>query len=305
MPPIILIFGITGQQGGSVVNYILDSPLREHFKIRGASRDITSPQAQSLTARGIELCHVDWSDANSLAVDLQNVHTVFLMTLPAGLDGKDLREAICGKMCIDAAIEAGVQNVLFSTLPDAIKISGGRYRGIHNFNAKAEVEQYIRGKPLRSAFVSPGRFMQNYVGKLAPKLVDGTYTISDRFTPEEKVPLIDITEIGMLVTAILTNFEKYEGKVLAAAERLYPMKEIAAALSESKEVRYEQLSEAAMRKSMPPQIANVFVEAQKFQKEYGFYGPDSAALIEQTKVLTGVKLTSLAEYLKVNQWWKE
>lgn len=59
MAKIITVFGATGQQGGSVINTILqDDILSKEFKIRGISRDISKPQSQALASQGVELVSV-------------------------------------------------------------------------------------------------------------------------------------------------------------------------------------------------------------------------------------------------------
>lgn len=308
----LVVFGITGQQGGSVANHVLMSAdLHQQFHIRGVTRDTSSQKAQAFKSQGVELYKADWSDPKSLTAALEGAHATFIVTTAAGFDGEGKsREAIHAKMCVDAAITAGVEYLIFSTLPDVIKISNGRYRSIQNFNAKAEVEEYIRAKPIHSAFVASGRFMQNYVGKLGPKKLqsNGPWMIREMFSSEEQIPLVDIeADMGKLVGVILRNFKTFEGKTLAVAENLYSMKQIAKALSESagQEVEYEQLSEATMRQNLPPQAADTFVEAQKFQKEFGFYGPDTAKQILWTRESTKVSMNTFENFLRKNRWLHE
>lgn len=59
MPKLITVFGATGNQGGSVVKYILnDLQLNNEFKIRGITRDTSKPAAQELAKQGVELATV-------------------------------------------------------------------------------------------------------------------------------------------------------------------------------------------------------------------------------------------------------
>ncbi|KAI9874641.1 MAG: hypothetical protein M1823_007641, partial [Watsoniomyces obsoletus] len=49
MSKILAVFGSTGQQGSSVVNYVLDDPeLSQKFKIRAITRDVTTEKAKQL-----------------------------------------------------------------------------------------------------------------------------------------------------------------------------------------------------------------------------------------------------------------
>jgi uncharacterized protein YbjT (DUF2867 family) len=56
MSKIITVFGATGNQGGSVIKHILaDSTLSKEFKIRGITRDVSKPAAQTLEKQGVEM----------------------------------------------------------------------------------------------------------------------------------------------------------------------------------------------------------------------------------------------------------
>jgi uncharacterized protein YbjT (DUF2867 family) len=63
MSKIITVFGATGNQGGSVINSLLnDAQLSKTFKIRGVTRDTSKPAAQELEKRGVELVNVRLSE---------------------------------------------------------------------------------------------------------------------------------------------------------------------------------------------------------------------------------------------------
>ena len=52
---LLVVFGATGKQGGSVINSILEDPkTAADFSIRGITRDPSKPSAQALTKRGVE-----------------------------------------------------------------------------------------------------------------------------------------------------------------------------------------------------------------------------------------------------------
>ena len=56
---ILVVFGATGKQGGSVINSILDDPKSSaQFSIRAITRDPSKPSAQALTKRGVECVSV-------------------------------------------------------------------------------------------------------------------------------------------------------------------------------------------------------------------------------------------------------
>lgn len=60
---IVVVFGATGVQGGSVIKSILGDPrTAEEFKIRGITRDPSKPNAQALTKQGVECVKVGFKE---------------------------------------------------------------------------------------------------------------------------------------------------------------------------------------------------------------------------------------------------
>ena len=59
MSKLLTVFGATGLQGGSVINYVLRSPeLSKTYRIRGITRDVSKPAAIALKEKGIEVVKV-------------------------------------------------------------------------------------------------------------------------------------------------------------------------------------------------------------------------------------------------------
>lgn len=56
---ILVVFGGTGGQGGSVVKTLLKDPkMMEEWKIRAITRDVTKPAAKALVEQGVEVVTV-------------------------------------------------------------------------------------------------------------------------------------------------------------------------------------------------------------------------------------------------------
>lgn len=97
---ILLVFGATGKQGGSVVSSILsDAKASQQFKIRGVTRgtltflllnnllltplfpsDTSKPAAKALEAKGVETVTASFDDSASLKAAMKDVYAVFAMT---------------------------------------------------------------------------------------------------------------------------------------------------------------------------------------------------------------------------------
>ena len=166
MSKLLAIFGATGQQGSSVINYVLnDLELSQQYKIRAITRDVDSEKAKQLKTK-VEVVQGDVLDRTTLESALSGVHTIFAMTTPSyGPDALEI-EYNSGKAIADVAVEKGAEYIIFSTLPSIREMSGEKYTKVHPFDAKAKIEQYIRDLPIKSAFYSAGFFMENFPSAL-------------------------------------------------------------------------------------------------------------------------------------------
>ena len=78
---ILVVFGATGNQGGSVIKSILSDPkTASEFKIRGITRDPSKPNAQALTAKGVECVAADINSKDQIKSALQGAYAVFAVT---------------------------------------------------------------------------------------------------------------------------------------------------------------------------------------------------------------------------------
>ena len=100
--------------------------------------------------------------------------------------------------------------------------------------------------------------------------------------PTSRWPLIYATgDGGKFIGAILAEPDKFEGKTLCAATRLYSMEEMVAALTKStgQKVVYRQVPSDEFRASLPEAIADIFLEAFGFYDEFGYFGPGTDELV--------------------------
>ncbi|XXG94147.1 hypothetical protein Hte_000399 [Hypoxylon texense] len=306
MSKVLAVLGATGQQGSSVVNYVLDDPeLSQKYKIRAITRDLNSEKAKQLKDK-VEVVQGDVLDRASLGTALTGAHTVFIMTTPGfGPDGLEV-EFNTGKRIADVAVEKGVEYIIFSTLPSVTEMSGGKYTKIPQFDAKAKIEQYIRGLPVKSAFYCPANFMENFLSQpfLGPQPApDGTWVMARNVSPKTQMPLIDaIGDSGKFVGAILAEPDKYEGKTFFAAAALYSLEEIAAIMSKAtgKTVVYKQVSDEEFAKNLPAPFGDILVEGFKCQEEFGYFGPDAEKSIAWAAENARGKLSTFEEFLKAH-----
>lgn len=307
MSKLLVIFGATGQQGGSVLNFVLNDPeLSKQYTIRAISRDVNSKASRDIVSKGIEVVSADPNDESTLRPALNGAYATFAMTFPDFNDMANTRtrESRQGRAIADAAVAENVQYMIFSTLPHVSKMSGGKYTKVQGFDGKAEAEEYIRTLPIKSAFFAPGSFMQNFNGGMKPRPVgDGTYSISRHCTPETKLPLIDTAgDTGKWVGAFLASPNKFVGKTFCAATRLYTLTEQAEILSKAtgKIVVYKQIPEGVLRSFLPPGMGEMLVEMMSYQQDFGYYGADQAEKVTWSAENARGKLTTFEEYLEKN-----
>ncbi|OJJ46818.1 hypothetical protein ASPZODRAFT_131704 [Penicilliopsis zonata CBS 506.65] len=304
MSKLLVVFGATGNQGGSVVSFVLNDPeLSSQYRLRAVTRDPSGPAAQALTKQGVEVVQADFDDQASIQAALRDAHTVFLVTVSIyGPDGKE-KQSQQGRFVADTAVAQGAQYLIFSTAPSVTKTSGDKYRNVDIFDVKAELEEYIRGLPVRSAFFSVGSFMQNYHTGLRPRPVgDGTYSISSPVSPQTRTALIDISgDSGKFVGAILADPERFAGSSLFAATATYTFEEIAGALSAAtgKTVKYTQLPEGLYRSFFPKEAAATrYVEMFAYIQDFGYFGPQTEELVRSSAASARGKVTTFEEFLR-------
>ena len=306
MSKLLVVFGATGQQGGSVVDFVLnDSKLSQVYKVRAVTRQPSGRAAQQLNERGVDIVSAELDDEESVKIALKGAHTVFGVTTTIYDDQTKAREVRQGKAIANAAVANSAEYLIFSTLPSAIKISNGKYK-VDGFDGKADVEDYIRSLPIQSAFFAPGAFMENFGGVMGPhpsQTEPGTYAVANVVTPETKLPLIaTVRDTGKYVGAILSDPEGYQGKVLSASTDLYSFNEIVETMSKltGKTVKYVALSLEVFRGLMPPIMAESMVNMMMYYQDYGYFGPGTKELVDWTAQHASGKLTTLEEYLRLN-----
>ena len=295
MSKILAVFGATGRQGGSIINYVLNDPeLSQTYKIRAITRDVSSDKAKQLAEKKVQVVHGDVLDRASLSTALNGAHTVFAMTTPSFGPSALKTEYESGKTLSDVAVSQGASYIIFSTLPAVSDISNGKYTKVTPFDAKAKVEHYIRSLPIKSAFYSPGCFMENFNSlwtflaprrrRLSPNDDDDdndTWVMAQSTSPKTTLPFIDaVGDTGKFVGAILASPDKYQGTTFCAATALYSWADVAGIISQNtgKTVVYEQVPRDEFRKSLPFE-PDMFVQVFDYVEEFGYYGPESKALV--------------------------
>ncbi len=304
---LLVILGATGQQGGSVASFVLSTPsLSTRYKIRAITRDPTQPAAAALRAQGAEILQADLDDPAALTPALAGAHTVFITTRTIYDAHTKEREVRQGKAAADAAVAAGAEYIIYSTEVHCEVLTQGRHV-VPAYDARGEVEAYIRGLPVKSAFFAPGAFMQNLTGMSAPRPLGGeypgVYAIAGIFKGDAVFPWIDVVaDTGRFVGAILADPEGFAGRTLYAASGLHSYDEVAAKMTAlmGRTVRYVVVPEEAFRGFLPEMARGPVVSMFRFVEECGYYGEETERLVRETRAAVPGRLTSLDEFIVRN-----
>ena len=129
----ILITGVTGQQGGAVVQALRGT----QFHLRGLTRKPDSERAAVLARHGVDVVEGDLDDEATLRRALAGAWGVFGVQ-NAGEAGVE-REEAQGKRLATLAREAGVEHYVYTSVGSAHKRTG-----VPHFDNKWRIEETVR-----------------------------------------------------------------------------------------------------------------------------------------------------------------
>ena len=304
MPQLLVIFGITGQQGASVAQHVLASPdLSSTFKIRGITRDPSTSSAQEWIKKGVDIVKGDLDDMQSLLEALKDAHTIYAMTNSPFDQSKKHIEVAQGKRLADAAVAVHAKHLIWSTTPSASTVSSGVLKHVAHFDAKAEVEAYIRTLDISYTFFAPGAFMQNFLGPFKPiPIGDNVFAIMQSVAPETRIPLFDIVDdTGKYVAMMLAQPNSFQNKYVAAAGGVYSFQEVVEIMTRvsGKKVSYKQIPENDWKSHLPEFMRTEMAEMMQLFQDYGYFGKDTEQFVQTGR--EGVDgVTDLETYVKRN-----
>ncbi|OMP83736.1 NmrA-like family domain-containing protein 1 [Diplodia seriata] len=334
MSKLLVIIGITGNQGGSVAARFLRDPTGT-YRIRGVTRDPSSPRSLALAARGVEMVRADLDDAASLAAALAGAALVFSVTdywepffrpddrATAAALGISRREHAGrveerrGRNVADAAAATvaslDANGFVASTLSDAEGCSGGEMRELYHFDAKARVfPRYVAERwPALAAKIScvqTGFFVSSY--RLAPqayfsKAADGTFEMRFPMAPEKPVPHLDVNaDMGSFVYAVaqLPPGGSYmaEGTTCSWSEYMRLWSEVTGKPARYRQVSLQQMIDESPDKEFGREVGDMFL----YSSAPGYDGGDHSLLRAEDIRKLGVDcpMTSLEDWMRKEDW---
>jgi uncharacterized protein YbjT (DUF2867 family) len=286
---IIAVVGATGAQGGGLVRAILNDPA-SGFAVRALTRKVNSGQAQQLTKQGAEVVAADLDDLESLKRAFTGAYGAFLLTnfWEHFSPEKEFAQA---KNMAQAAKQAGVQHVIWSTLEDTrrwVPLSDtrmptlmGKYKVPH-FDAKGEADHLFAEYGVPTTLLLTSFYWENLIffGAGPKKGPDGKLAITFPMG-DKKLPGIAVEDIGKSALAIFKKGKEFIGKTVAISGEHLTGTQMAAALTKAlgQEVRYNDVPPEVYRSFGFPgadDLGNMFQFKRDFQE--AFCGPRNPAI---------------------------
>lgn len=222
---IIAVIGATGAQGGGLVRAILNDKNGE-FTVRAVTRDAKSDKARELAKLGVEVVEANVDDKESIKKAFTGAYGAYCVTFFWDHFSPD-KEKQNAKNMAEAAFEAGIKHVIWSTLEDTRKWISldddrmptlqGKYKVPH-FDAKGESNAYFENCGVPYTLLNTSFYWENFIyfGLGPQKGPDGKLAITFPMR-DKKLPGIASSDIGKSAYAIFKAGKEFQGKTVSIA----------------------------------------------------------------------------------------
>jgi uncharacterized protein YbjT (DUF2867 family) len=206
----VLVFGATGQQGGSVATALRSTG----WQVKALVRDPNADRAKALAAQGIDLVRGDLTDLQSIQAAMTGAYGVFSVQPSSGQGAAygvtDEDEILYGKAIAEIAIASGVRHLVYSSANAA----GPTKTGVGHFDTKSEIEAYIRTLDLVSTIIRPSAFME-ILTLPGMGLDKGEFAFF--MQPDRAMQFIAVEDIGKIVAGIFADPAKFGAQTIEIA----------------------------------------------------------------------------------------
>ncbi|KAL4733930.1 putative NAD dependent epimerase/dehydratase [Aspergillus similis] len=316
MSKLIVITGVTGTQGGSVASTYLQLP---GWKVRGVTRNLSSPKARALQARGVEIVSGDLNHPTSLEAAFRDANVIFGVTdfwtifqdsesMTKKRPDQDITE-----YCFEVEVQQGrnladvvaliptLERFIFSSMASANKWSKGKFTRIYHMDSKAVVVDYCQTLPgLKDKFSqiqAPIYFnllWQWGLPTTPKKQADGSYSVSGVGPAGIPVPFGDVeNDFGQCVKMVADG---PPGMNFLAVGDMLSWEAYVDIWYKSQGVQigaYERHTIESFEKLLPGGLGREFGENVLFAQQFGYDGRDPTVV---RPAQFGIKMTSFKEY---------
>jgi uncharacterized protein YbjT (DUF2867 family) len=278
---IIAVVGATGAQGGGLVRAILNDP-DGGFAARAITRDVNSDKAKALAALGAEVVAANVDDRESMNKAFNGADGAFCVTFFWEHFSPE-KEAANVKTMAEAAKDAGVRHVIWSTLEDTrewvpldddrMPTLMGKYKVPH-FDAKGESDRFFTDLGVPTTNLLTSFYWDNLIHfGMGPKPgEDGVLAITLPMG-QGKLPGMAAEDIGRCAYGIFKGGKKFIGKTVGISGEHLTGGEMADALTSAlgREVRYNEVPPEVYRAFGFPgaeDLGNMFQFKRDFQEAF-------------------------------------
>jgi len=278
---IIAIVGATGAQGKGLVQAILNDK-NGGFAVRAITRNANSDKAKELAEWGAEVVVADVDDKASLVKAFEGAYGAYCVTFFWEHFSPE-KENLHAKNMAEAASEAGVKHVIWSTLEDTRKwvpltddrmpTLQGKYKVPH-FDAKGEANVYFENSGVPYTLLNTSFYWENFIyfGLGPQKGADGVLGITFPMR-DKKLPGIASADIGKCTYAIFKSGSQYQGKTVSIAGEHLTGNQMAEAFTKhlGVEVKYNDVPASVYRSFGFPgadDMGNMFQFKADFEADF-------------------------------------
>jgi len=202
----VLVVGATGNQGGAVVDHLLDSEAA--FDVSGLTRDATSDAAEALEARGVTMVEGDLNDLDSLRGPVGDADAVFAVTnfWTQGYDAQVEQ----GTNVATVAAEEGVDQFVFSGVG-----SHDEDTGVAHFDSANEIAEHVRDLDLPWTILKPVFFFENFEAFAEDIVEDGQIALP--LAEGVGLQMVSNDDVGHAAAVALANPDEFVGEAIDLA----------------------------------------------------------------------------------------
>jgi len=278
---IIAVVGATGAQGGGLVRAIM-SDVSSDFTARALTRNVNSDKANELAELGAEVVPADLDDIETLKQAFNGAYGAFCVTFFWDHFSPE-KEMAQAKAMAQAAKEAGLQHIIWSTLEDTRKwvpLSDSRmptlmgHYKVPHFDSKGEADHVFSEVGVPTTFLLTSFYWDNliYFGMGPKKGPDGKLAITMPMG-DKKLPGIAAEDIGKCAYGIFKKGREFIGKTIGIAGEHLTGAQMAEALTKAlgQEVGYNDVPPEVYRSLGFPgadDLGNMFQFNRDFAQDF-------------------------------------
>lgn len=224
----ILVFGVTGRQGGSVAKALL----KAGWPVRALVQDSSKAASLQLRNAGVELVQGSFEETEVIRSAMKDAYGVFSV-LPANLAAED--EVRYGISIADIAAEIGISHFVYSSGASV----GNELTGVPRFDAKPRIEAHVRQLDMTTTIIRPMIFMEMLV---CPGFGLDKGRLVSLIRLDHSIQLTAVEDIGRFIAAVFADKPRFGGRTLKIASDRLTGRELEVALSEAagRPITYER-----------------------------------------------------------------